>query len=475
MSVGLVLNAMTSGPSSCSACRQAIREPFVYSVRDAPHCGKCLSCAECGDPLIETCYAQGDRFFCKRDFYRLFGPRCVACDRPFEMDEQATRLAPGAYFHPACLICCVCRKPVAPGGRVQFSDYDGSVFCEEHAFMCGPPKPYPTHSMPQHPHDLYEKDSGIESDLSMSGSVPGFPEHAMPMAPIIPDKDAKSPIHSASQNNNNNEEGEGSDGEKGKGANAAGDDASKENKRRGPRTTIKAKQLEVLKNVFSQTPKPTRLMREQLAKETGLPMRVIQVWFQNKRSKEKRMHQMRFMARAPFLPPNARRFPGGPADPRFCFPPNAMPFEYGMPGFECGPGGPYPPPPHFMPGAPGGFGPDGPMGMAGPPPPGFPSGNQAPPPPPGAPGSEEGGSPLHSFPSPPPQHQDFSGTPTPPTTSVTDSPYTCLTTATPPASSSSSSSLSTQPNEQCYPSPPLSTEFPPNSLPPVSVSQGLSS
>ena len=32
-------------------------------------------------------------------------------------------------------------------------------------------------------------------------------------------------------------------------------------KRRGPRTTIKAKQLEVLKTAFSQTPKPTRHIR----------------------------------------------------------------------------------------------------------------------------------------------------------------------------------------------------------------------
>lgn len=48
-------------------------------------------------------------------------------------------------------------------------------------------------------------------------------------------------------------------------------------KRRGPRTTIKAKQLEILKNAFNKTPKPTRHIREQLAKETGLPMRVIQV------------------------------------------------------------------------------------------------------------------------------------------------------------------------------------------------------
>merc|ERR1712088_1193953 len=63
-------------------------------------------------------------------------------------------------------------------------------------------------------------------------------------------------------------------------------------KRRGPRTTIKAKQLEILKLAFDQTPKPTRHIRETLAKDTGLPMRVIQVWFQNKRSKERRMKQL---------------------------------------------------------------------------------------------------------------------------------------------------------------------------------------
>ncbi|KAF3701759.1 LIM/homeobox protein Lhx5 [Channa argus] len=63
-------------------------------------------------------------------------------------------------------------------------------------------------------------------------------------------------------------------------------------KRRGPRTTIKAKQLETLKAAFVATPKPTRHIREQLAQETGLNMRVIQVWFQNRRSKERRMKQL---------------------------------------------------------------------------------------------------------------------------------------------------------------------------------------
>lgn len=61
------------------------------------------------------------------------------------------------------------------------------------------------------------------------------------------------------------------------GENKSPDDGGSGSKRRGPRTTIKAKQLEILKTAFSQTPKPTRHIREQLAKETGLPMRVIQV------------------------------------------------------------------------------------------------------------------------------------------------------------------------------------------------------
>ncbi|EJW86171.1 hypothetical protein WUBG_02917 [Wuchereria bancrofti] len=54
-------------------------------------------------------------------------------------------------------------------------------------------------------------------------------------------------------------------------------------KRRGPRTTIKAKQLDTLKAAFASTPKPTRHIREQLAQETGLNMRVIQIQFYNMR------------------------------------------------------------------------------------------------------------------------------------------------------------------------------------------------
>ena len=40
--------------------------------------------------------------------------------------------------------------------------------------------------------------------------------------------------------------------------------------------------MEVLKNAYKTSPKPARHVREQLAADTGLDMRVVQVWFQNR-------------------------------------------------------------------------------------------------------------------------------------------------------------------------------------------------
>jgi len=58
-----------------------------------------------------------------------------------------------------------------------------------------------------------------------------------------------------------------------------------------PRTTITAKQLEVLRQNYLVGSKPSRHTREQIAAETGLDMRVVQVWFQNRRAKDKRMQK----------------------------------------------------------------------------------------------------------------------------------------------------------------------------------------
>lgn len=55
------------------------------------------------------------------------------------------------------------------------------------------------------------------------------------------------------------------------------------------RTFITAQQLKVLKSVYLITPRPDLAERHRISKMTGLDMRVVQVWFQNRRAKERRL------------------------------------------------------------------------------------------------------------------------------------------------------------------------------------------
>uniref|UniRef100_A0A0N5BNH5 Homeobox domain-containing protein n=1 Tax=Strongyloides papillosus TaxID=174720 RepID=A0A0N5BNH5_STREA len=66
-------------------------------------------------------------------------------------------------------------------------------------------------------------------------------------------------------------------------------DSEMDGSNKRPRTTISAKSLETLKQAYQTSSKPARHVREQLAADTGLDMRVVQVWFQNRRAKEKRL------------------------------------------------------------------------------------------------------------------------------------------------------------------------------------------
>ena len=59
------------------------------------------------------------------------------------------------------------------------------------------------------------------------------------------------------------------------------------------RTVLSEKQLNVLKSCYSANPRPDALVKEQLVEMTGLSPRVVRVWFQNKRCKDKKKMAMR--------------------------------------------------------------------------------------------------------------------------------------------------------------------------------------
>ena len=55
------------------------------------------------------------------------------------------------------------------------------------------------------------------------------------------------------------------------------------------RTVLTEKQLQLLKSCYHANPRPDALMKEQLVEMTGLNPRVVRVWFQNKRCKDKKL------------------------------------------------------------------------------------------------------------------------------------------------------------------------------------------
>ncbi|GFV83920.1 insulin gene enhancer protein ISL-2 [Trichonephila clavipes] len=58
------------------------------------------------------------------------------------------------------------------------------------------------------------------------------------------------------------------------------------------RTVLNEKQLHTLRTCYAANPRPDALMKEQLVEMTGLSPRVIRVWFQNKRCKDKKKNLM---------------------------------------------------------------------------------------------------------------------------------------------------------------------------------------
>ena len=234
----------------CSTCHETILDASVVRVGDMYLHEVCIKCAACAVPLTTSCYAYHGSVYCREDYTRMVQPpSCAGCGQEFSREEEVQNHGT-AIYHTACFACSNCTKVLARGMKMG-TDHQGNLLCEQDFI------------------------ASIE-EFTKIGEESLKTEKQTSCLPDSPERSDKEEEESDKENEEGDDKKECKDG-----------------KRRGPRTNITSKQLEVLKNIFAQSPKPTRLMREQLARDTGLSMRVIQVWFQNKRSKEKRMHALR--------------------------------------------------------------------------------------------------------------------------------------------------------------------------------------
>jgi hypothetical protein len=194
------------------------------------------------------------------------------------------------YFHDACLACSECGTGLEDASRGRYAKNDllycGKDYTQKYGPVCSGCQENILYGEEAH---RLTKDVVVHSKcLNCSVCLVNLPKGSN----FSLDEVSKKPLCEAHTSLSQQQEEEIPAIEEQDEVESEEDSKSK---KRTPRTKFTEKQTALMLNIFAQTPRPTRLMREQMAKETSLPIRCIQIWFQNKRSKEKRQHHKRFM------------------------------------------------------------------------------------------------------------------------------------------------------------------------------------
>ncbi|XP_019746259.1 insulin gene enhancer protein isl-2b isoform X1 [Syngnathus acus] len=227
------------GFAMCVGCGSQIHDQYILRVSpDLEWHAACLKCAECSQYLDEscTCFVRDGKTYCKRDYVRLFGIKCAKCNLGFSSSDLVMRARDNVY-HIECFRCSVCSRQLLPGD--EFSLREDELLCRA--------------------------DHSLLLDRGSAGS-PVSPSHnmhsnrAMHLAEPVTVRQAPHRNHAHKQSE----------------------------KTTRVRTVLNEKQLHTLRTCYNANPRPDALMKEQLVEMTGLSPRVIRVWFQNKRCKDKK-------------------------------------------------------------------------------------------------------------------------------------------------------------------------------------------
>uniref|UniRef100_A0A8C8ECC5 LIM homeobox transcription factor 1-alpha n=1 Tax=Otus sunia TaxID=257818 RepID=A0A8C8ECC5_9STRI len=214
----------------CAGCDTPISDRFLLRVNERSWHEGCVKCTVCLQPLSGTCYCRNRQLYCKHDYEKLFQTKCSSCLKAIAPSELIMRVLENVY-HVHCFYCCECERRLQRGD--EFVLKEGQLLCRSD----------------------YEKEKEMLSAISPA-----------------PTESVKS----------EDEDGSHSHGK--------GGEESKDHKRsKRPRTILTTQQRRAFKASFEVSSKPCRKVRETLAAETGLTVRVVQVWFQNQRAKMKKI------------------------------------------------------------------------------------------------------------------------------------------------------------------------------------------
>ncbi|ESO01418.1 hypothetical protein HELRODRAFT_141779, partial [Helobdella robusta] len=224
----------------CVGCGNTITDQFVLKVApDSVWHSGCLKCFQCQAVLDEncTCFIKDGLTYCKDDYVRLFGAKCSSCSEGFLRSDLVMK-ARSSIFHLDCFRCTACNKKLVAGDEFSIND-NNDILCKD-----------------DHQHHLMKFSNGLF--LTPSWNV------TTATISLVGDNIFISfmIIHHHHHHHHH--------------------------KTTRIRTVLNEKQLHTLRTCYSANSRPDALMKEQLVEMTGLSPRVIRVWFQNKRCKDKK-------------------------------------------------------------------------------------------------------------------------------------------------------------------------------------------
>ncbi|XP_034560968.1 LIM/homeobox protein Lhx9-like [Notolabrus celidotus] len=231
-------------PVMCAGCGEQVCDRFfLLAVGQVWH-GACLRCSQCHCELQAhpSLYWRDGNIYCQQDYCRLFGSgQCTRCLQPIPASALVMRSGE-LTFHPHCFSCQECDVKLIPGNL--YCVQGQSLYCQSH----------------------------YHEDRSVSLSHDLQPEQN-------PTEAAQNPASGEGEESVSSPEPRLDDV-------GAGGRHRRRTKR--IRTCFRSEQLRALEMYFAQKHNPDGKDWTCLAHKTGLPKRVLQVWFQNARAKLRR-------------------------------------------------------------------------------------------------------------------------------------------------------------------------------------------
>ncbi|CAJ0952504.1 unnamed protein product [Ranitomeya imitator] len=200
----------------------------------------------------------------RRGISTLFAVKCGSCHDTITPSEFVMR-AQKSVYHLGCFCCCVCERQLQKGD--EFVLKDGQLLCKSD----------------------YERERDLLSIVSPAAS------------------DSAKLLNDFLLVGKSEDDEDGSKFDDGKGT----EDGKDQKRPKRPRTILTTQQRRAFKASFEVSSKPCRKVRETLAAETGLSVRVVQVWFQNQRAKMKKLARRQQQQQQQQDQQNPKRIPAG--------------------------------------------------------------------------------------------------------------------------------------------------------------------